>query len=482
MAGVPVPGYQAFWEEKRASLQEYHPSLIKKYPDSDAQYRQLFNVLCHIESLASFTPSAVGNSPEWQAVVSSAEENRANYCKALSGKTLLNAMYGTYTVALQELKSVLKSSSSKAGNSSTQQGTKQTAKEEGFQEVRKRKRYSSNEAAKTSKKPVVTALTAVVTTTPKAVPTKNFFAPLRVATMATEPYSVEESLQEEASGSRTGRPPPIVITAATNLLQLKKAVKRVVKDKFESRSTRNGTRVITKTLADFAAVKFYLESQSLSYFTFFPKSQKPIKAVIRHLLINCPAQDISEGLIDLGFDIMSVKQMTTIHRSQSKGTETRNLPLYLIALPRMAKSQEVFKLTAHCHIAIQVEAYRAQNGLTQGHNCQQFGHVWANCRQPPRCLWCGGGHLHKECPEKDNAASTLACCNCKLLEGENPIRRTIEAAGMRRRSCRRTHREHQNLQQEGCSPQLALHQVSPSLWLCEAAHRKSSSNKNLNFH
>jgi hypothetical protein len=54
------------------------------------------------------------------------------------------------------------------------------------------------------------------------------------------------------------------------------------------------------------------------------------------------------------------------------------------------------------------------------HNCQQFGHVSANCRQPPRCLWCGGGHLHKECPEKDNAASTPACCNWKLLEGENP--------------------------------------------------------------
>jgi hypothetical protein len=106
--------------------------------------------------------------------------------------------------------------------------------------------------------------------------------------METETSSAEESQQEEASGSRTGRPPPIVITAATNLLQLQKAVKRVVKDYFEFRSTRIGTRVITKTLADFAAVKSHLESQSLSYFTSFPKSQKPIKAVIRHLPITCP--------------------------------------------------------------------------------------------------------------------------------------------------------------------------------------------------
>jgi hypothetical protein len=95
----------------------------------------------------------------------------------------------------------------------------------------------------------------------------------------------------------------------------------------------------------------------------------------------------------------------------------RNLPLFLITLPRTAKSQEIFNLNSLCHISIGVEAYRAQSGLTQCHNCQQFGHVWANCRQPPRCMWCGGGHWHKECP-KENASSTPVHCNCQLVEGE----------------------------------------------------------------
>jgi hypothetical protein len=69
---------------------------------------------------------------------------------------------------------------------------------------------------------------------------------------------------------------------------------------------------------------------------------------------------------------------------------------------------------------IRVEAYRAQNGLKQCFNCQQFGHVWANCQQPPRCLWCGGGHLHKECPEAEKENSTPNFCNCSLQEGERP--------------------------------------------------------------
>jgi hypothetical protein len=33
-------------------------------------------------------------------------------------------------------------------------------------------------------------------------------------------------------------------------------------------------------------------------------------------------------------------------------------------------------------------------------------------------MWCGSGHLHKECPEKTNNASTPACCNLKLVDGE----------------------------------------------------------------
>jgi hypothetical protein len=164
-------------------------------------------------------------------------------------------------------------------------------------------------------------------------------------------------------------------------------------------------------MEDFQAIKSHLEENNLSFFTFYTKTEKPIKAVIRHLPHNTPANDICDGLVSLGFDVISVKQMTTTRRSPPEDPKTLNLPLFLVTLPRTAKSQEIFKLSSLCHIAIKVEAYRAQNALTQCHNCQQFGHVWANCKQPPRCLWC---------PKKENAASTPACCNCQLAEGEKP--------------------------------------------------------------
>jgi hypothetical protein len=190
----------------------------------------------------------------------------------------------------------------------------------------------------------------------------------------------------------------------------------VLEDNFEFRTTRNGTRVITKSLEDFQSKKSYFDTQHLSYYT-FPKSEKPINSVIRHLPLNTPAQNISDGLVNLGFDVVSVKQMTTTRRSSPEDPKTTNLPPFLVTLTRTVKSQEIFRLPSLCHIAIRVEGYRNQNGPTQCHNGQQVGHVWANCKQPPRCLWCGGGHLHNECPEKENTASTLACCNCRLAEG-----------------------------------------------------------------
>jgi hypothetical protein len=44
---------------------------------------------------------------------------------------------------------------------------------------------------------------------------------------------------------------------------------------------------------------------------------KRSKAVIRHLPINTTAEDISDGLMNLGFDIIFVKQMSITHRSPS---------------------------------------------------------------------------------------------------------------------------------------------------------------------
>jgi hypothetical protein len=63
-----------------------------------------------------------------------------------------------------------------------------------------------------------------------------------------------------------------------------------------------------------------------------------LKAVIRHLPYNTPAEDISDRLVSLGFDVIRVKQMIANCQSPFDGSTTINLPLFLITLPRTAKS------------------------------------------------------------------------------------------------------------------------------------------------
>jgi hypothetical protein len=109
-------------------------------------------------------------------------------------------------------------------------------------------------------------------------------------------------------------------------------------------------------MVDFQSDKSHFDTNNLSYYTFYLKSEKPTKAVIYHLPHNTPAEGISDGLVSLGFDVISIKKMTATCRSSSDGSTNINLLPFLITLPRTAKSQEIFRLASLCHITIKVEA------------------------------------------------------------------------------------------------------------------------------
>jgi hypothetical protein len=158
----------------------------------------------------------------------------------------------TYSVTLNDVKSVLQGSASKP-NSSKASATgplAMEASEDGFREQCRRQRNNSEELRQSSNKKAApqAAKTTYVTNTADA--TWNYFVPLRTAQMDTEERNREgENSAEEhqqAPSLVAGRPPPIVLTSAVNLILLQKQLKGLVKGNFEYRSTRNGTRVITK--------------------------------------------------------------------------------------------------------------------------------------------------------------------------------------------------------------------------------------------
>jgi hypothetical protein len=82
-----------------------------------------------------------------------------------------------------------------------------------------------------------------------------------------------------------------------------------VKGNFEFRVIINWTTVVSKDMAEFLALKPHPATHKLSYFTFQPKSQKVVKAVVSHLPINTPPEDTSNGLADLAFHVIGVKKI-----------------------------------------------------------------------------------------------------------------------------------------------------------------------------
>jgi hypothetical protein len=51
------------------------------------------------------------------------------------------------------------------------------------------------------------------------------------------------------------RPLPIILTSTSDLLQLQKQIKGIVKGSFEFQNTKNKTRVLTEEMAHFSAIK-----------------------------------------------------------------------------------------------------------------------------------------------------------------------------------------------------------------------------------
>jgi hypothetical protein len=149
-----------------------------------------------------------------------------------------------------------------------------------FQEVKRRKRHISNntsQTAKNSTKPVTTS--AAVKTPPKAALTRNFFSSLRTTGMDTETTDAENTVPEQEATRKPGRPPPIVMTSTTNLIPPPNDLKDRVKGQHEFRNTLYGTHITTNEIADYSAMKSYLEKNNLHYFIFSPNSEKTIKAV-----------------------------------------------------------------------------------------------------------------------------------------------------------------------------------------------------------
>jgi hypothetical protein len=186
-----------------------------------------------------------------------------------------------YAVTLNELWAILKVSAQEEQSGAVNKTSVESmAQDNDFREVKRCKRHISHTAKKWTK-PV--PMSAAVKLPSKTVLTHNFFTPLRATDMETETTGTENTLPVQKIPRKPGRLSPTMIISTTNLIQLQSELNDHVKGEHQFRNTRNETHIIRKDMEDYSAMKSCLEKNNLHYFTFSPDSEKPMKAVIRHL-------------------------------------------------------------------------------------------------------------------------------------------------------------------------------------------------------
>jgi len=167
----------------------------------------------------------------------------------------------------------------------------------------------------------------------------------------------KEAIQEQQlqfTYAKQGQPFSVILMSAIILIHLQWDLKLCIKGKFEFWSTHISSQLVAYEMASDSAIWSHFDLASCHYYTFHPKSSRPVKMVIHHLSTSTHVENIYSGQEELNFNVVSVNQMTASWPFPEGGNQQVQLPSTPITLPMNPKSQEIFQLQSICHIIAQV--------------------------------------------------------------------------------------------------------------------------------
>ncbi|GFU07897.1 PRE_C2HC domain-containing protein [Trichonephila clavipes] len=185
-----------------------------------------------------------------------------------------------------------------------------------------------------------------------------------------------------------------------------------IKDNFRTQLKliyQNFTGITNKTSGEFVKLftkdddehhnlrRFLQGNKDFEFFSVKPKTNKPIKVVIKGLPIFPRIQDIQSDLEEDGFTIEKVSQLIS---KKHKGP----LPFFQITLPRNANNLKIFDIKTLGYMQIRREGFLVRGCC----NCNNFYHTAESCHLKGRRTKCGPEHTTKQCPQENPF-----CINCK---------------------------------------------------------------------
>ncbi|GBM77751.1 hypothetical protein AVEN_47412-1 [Araneus ventricosus] len=129
----------------------------------------------------------------------------------------------------------------------------------------------------------------------------------------------------------------------------------------------------------------------MGYFIIVPRSERPIKVVIRGLPRDLNVDVLKKALVEeYEFVVDKVVQLTRFKTKEP-------LELSQVTLPNMEVNKGIWKITSLFYLKIKVVKFERNTGSIQCFNCNYWHHSKATCGFKPRCIKCGGQHAKDEC-------------------------------------------------------------------------------------
>jgi hypothetical protein len=130
----------------------------------------------------------------------------------------------------------------------------------------------------------------------------------------------------------------------------------------------------------FRLIQRNLIKKNVKFFSHNPRSERPLKVVIKRIAPDIPIDEIKDELTKLGFSYARVGQLKDFKTKQP-------LDVFIISLLKTENVRDIFKIEKFLYFNnVKVEAYTFK-GTKQCYRCQNFYHSSENCTMDPHSVY-----------------------------------------------------------------------------------------------
>lgn len=227
------------------------------------------------------------------------------------------------------------------------------------------------------------------------------------------PQSSEQSNEEQrrpeeihhSEKKTSSKPPPIYVQDVVNFPHMIESITTVLPtSEFICKTQANNTvKINTLTIDAYRKIVHFFKQNSISHYTFQPRSERAYRVVIKNLHYSIETEDIKNALQEKGFEIRNVVNIRSWKNKEP-------LPMFFVDQEPNDNNKKIYEIIYLLGTKITVEPPRKKSQTPQCLRCQEYGHTRRYCSKPYYCVKCAESHPTSDCSKNRNTPAKCVLC------------------------------------------------------------------------